>query len=258
MHDDRRRARRHPEQGDGPARRSGPTWPASAGPRWPGPARSSASQQRVPRLRRLRPARGRPAAAAARGLLRAASRWRVAAAPAGAGRPRVPAARDPDLRRERRLPAPGPHHDPPGLGRGLRGGRRSGPVPRHRRAVAAAEAVLLRDVPPGPVRARCTTRCSSLGLESPYAERLAKSWRRTPTGRAREITTQVPCGDYFEVRDQALIAHATQIDPHGALVRLPDRRRSGPPGRPRTITSPGRWWILRCRRTTCSRGSGRR
>ena len=27
------------------------------------------------------------------------------------------------------------------------------------------------------------------------------------------ITTRVPCGDYFEVRDQALIAHATQVDP---------------------------------------------
>jgi len=27
------------------------------------------------------------------------------------------------------------------------------------------------------------------------------------------VTTQVPCGDYFDVRDRALIAHATQVDP---------------------------------------------
>ena len=28
-------------------------------------------------------------------------------------------------------------------------------------------------------------------------------------------TTRVPCADYFERRDQALLAHATQIDPDG-------------------------------------------
>ena len=32
---------------------------------------------------------------------------------------------------------------------------------------------------------------------------------------AHEITTRVQCGDYFEVRNQALIAHATQVDPEG-------------------------------------------
>ena len=31
----------------------------------------------------------------------------------------------------------------------------------------------------------------------------------------------MPCGEYFEVRDRALIAHATQIDPDGFFFRAP-------------------------------------
>ena len=57
------------------------------------------------------------------------------------------------------------------------------------------------------------------GLESPYAERLQK-WKRDPEHDKR-ITTQVPCGDYFDVRDRALIAHATQIDPDGHWFAVP-------------------------------------
>ena len=53
----------------------------------------------------------------------------VAAGPLVAGGAGVPAARDPHLRRERRLPAPRPHHDAPRVGRGLRGGRRSRSLP---------------------------------------------------------------------------------------------------------------------------------
>jgi mycothiol S-conjugate amidase len=37
----------------------------------------------------------------------------------------------------------------------------------------------------------------------------------------REITTRVPCGDYFEQRDQALLAHATQVDPDGPWFSVP-------------------------------------
>jgi mycothiol S-conjugate amidase len=48
------------------------------------------------------------------------------------------------------------------------------------------------------------------GLESPYADRL-KDWIDRP--EHVPPTTKVPCGDYFEQRDAALIAHATQIDP---------------------------------------------
>ena len=57
------------------------------------------------------------------------------------------------------------------------------------------------------------------GLESPYAERLEK-WEPEPEWDAR-ITTKVPCSDYFGVRDQALMAHATQIDPDGPWFAVP-------------------------------------
>jgi mycothiol S-conjugate amidase len=57
------------------------------------------------------------------------------------------------------------------------------------------------------------------GLESPYAERLDK-WKPEPEWDAR-ITTRVPCADYFGVRDQALLAHATQIDPDGPWFAIP-------------------------------------
>ncbi|MFV0407610.1 MAG: mycothiol conjugate amidase Mca [Propioniciclava sp.] len=57
------------------------------------------------------------------------------------------------------------------------------------------------------------------GLESPYAERLAQ-WPEDPT-QAERLTTCVPCGDYYPVRDDALRAHATQIDPHGFWFAVP-------------------------------------
>ena len=57
------------------------------------------------------------------------------------------------------------------------------------------------------------------GLESPYAERL-KDWKPEPEWDAR-ITTRVPCAEYFGVRDQALLAHATQIDPDGHWFAIP-------------------------------------
>ena len=58
-----------------------------------------------------------------------------------------------------------------------------------------------------------------LGLESPYAERL-ENWKSDPDHDAR-ITTRVPCSQYFGVRDQALLAHATQIDPDGHWFAIP-------------------------------------
>jgi mycothiol S-conjugate amidase len=57
------------------------------------------------------------------------------------------------------------------------------------------------------------------GLASPYADRLAE-WKPEPEWDAR-ITTRVPCADYFPVRDQALLAHATQVDPDGAWFAVP-------------------------------------
>jgi mycothiol S-conjugate amidase len=55
------------------------------------------------------------------------------------------------------------------------------------------------------------------GLESPYGEWL-KNWEDR---EERQITAKVPCGDYFEVRDRALLAHATQVDPDGPWFHCP-------------------------------------
>lgn len=57
------------------------------------------------------------------------------------------------------------------------------------------------------------------GLDSPYTEWL-KRWEKSGM-KEREITTFVPCADFFEIRDKALIAHATQIDPDGGWFRVP-------------------------------------
>jgi mycothiol S-conjugate amidase len=57
------------------------------------------------------------------------------------------------------------------------------------------------------------------GHESPYAEWL-ENWdaARDKTDR---VTTRVECGDYFDVRDEALRAHATQVDPDGFWFAVP-------------------------------------
>jgi mycothiol S-conjugate amidase len=57
------------------------------------------------------------------------------------------------------------------------------------------------------------------GLESPFAEWLQRWVDRAD--QSRRITTRVPCADYFEIRDQALLAHATQIDPTGFWFAIP-------------------------------------
>jgi len=56
------------------------------------------------------------------------------------------------------------------------------------------------------------------GLGSPYADWIAR-WEDRP--RKWEVTTRVHCADYFEIRDQALLAHATQIDPDGYWFACP-------------------------------------
>ena len=61
------------------------------------------------------------------------------------------------------------------------------------------------------------------GLESPYTEWF-KRWggEGRAVGRPRlEITTRVPCADFYVVRDQALLAHATQIDPGSSWFACP-------------------------------------
>ena len=56
------------------------------------------------------------------------------------------------------------------------------------------------------------------GLESPYAERL-RAWQGDDL--AERLTTFVPCADWFESRDEALRAHATQVDPDGFWFAVP-------------------------------------
>jgi mycothiol S-conjugate amidase len=57
------------------------------------------------------------------------------------------------------------------------------------------------------------------GLESPYAERL-KDWKEDPE-HERRVTTRVECAEFYPIRDRALIAHATQIDPDGWWFQVP-------------------------------------
>ena len=63
------------------------------------------------------------------------------------------------------------------------------------------------------------------GLESPYTkifeERAARAEKNGGERREYEITTRVPCGDHFEIRDAALKAHATQVDPEGFWFSCP-------------------------------------
>jgi mycothiol S-conjugate amidase len=57
------------------------------------------------------------------------------------------------------------------------------------------------------------------GLESPYKEWLDRWEDREDRGG--RVTTRVECADYFPVRDDALRAHATQVDPDGFWFHVP-------------------------------------
>jgi mycothiol S-conjugate amidase len=58
------------------------------------------------------------------------------------------------------------------------------------------------------------------GMESPYAEWLS-NWGTDRPDVMDRVTTQVECADYFDVRDEALKAHATQIDPTSRWFGIP-------------------------------------
>jgi mycothiol S-conjugate amidase len=51
------------------------------------------------------------------------------------------------------------------------------------------------------------------GKESPYTDWLERWDSQNRPDPDDRVTTRVPCGEYFEQRDDALRAHATQIDP---------------------------------------------
>jgi mycothiol S-conjugate amidase len=58
------------------------------------------------------------------------------------------------------------------------------------------------------------------GQEGPFGKWL-KDWDPELDVLADRITTRVECAKYFAQRDEALLAHATQIDPKGAFFRTP-------------------------------------
>ncbi|MCP2192418.1 mycothiol S-conjugate amidase [Williamsia deligens] len=58
------------------------------------------------------------------------------------------------------------------------------------------------------------------GQESPFAEWLSK-WDPSRGDLMGRVTTQVTSGEYFAQRDEALRAHATQIDPNGMFFAVP-------------------------------------
>jgi mycothiol S-conjugate amidase len=110
----------------------------------------------------------------------------------------------------------------------------------HEVAVAAFDATQSPDEPWQPLKLYyvhewCGKRMAmfhealvAAGLDSPYHEWL-NEWDTKPDIYAR-ITTRVPCEQYFDRRDDALRAHATQIAPdsHWFAVPLPVQRELWP------------------------------
>ncbi|WP_156754773.1 mycothiol conjugate amidase Mca [Actinokineospora pegani] len=58
------------------------------------------------------------------------------------------------------------------------------------------------------------------GQESPYQEWL-DNWGDDRPDPGQRVTSRVECAEYFEVRDAALLAHATQIDPNSRWFAVP-------------------------------------
>ena len=59
--------------------------------------------------------------------------------------------------------------------------------------------------------------CEEAGLDSPYADWIERMKDRP----RRRLTTRIEAADFFEGRDEALRAHATQIDPDGWFFSVP-------------------------------------
>ena len=55
-----------------------------------------------------------------------------------------------------------------------------------------------------------------LGIEDPYAQ-----WFDEKVDDSHLITTQIECAEFFDVRDAALKAHASQVDPEGEWFAMP-------------------------------------
>ncbi len=59
------------------------------------------------------------------------------------------------------------------------------------------------------------------GLESPFEEWMKRRADWADKRRPPVVTTRVPVGNWFERRDAALLAHATQVDPNGWFFKVP-------------------------------------
>ncbi|WP_445263055.1 mycothiol conjugate amidase Mca [Pseudokineococcus sp. 1T1Z-3] len=60
------------------------------------------------------------------------------------------------------------------------------------------------------------------GQESPFAEWLERRGDRPE----RRVDARVACAEFFEARDNALLAHRTQIDPGGFFFRVPRQQQA--------------------------------
>jgi mycothiol S-conjugate amidase len=56
-------------------------------------------------------------------------------------------------------------------------------------------------------------------LESPYLEWIERMEKRPDV--SSRVTTSIECADFLHIRDQALLAHRTQIDPDGFFFKVP-------------------------------------
>ncbi len=65
--------------------------------------------------------------------------------------------------------------------------------------------------------------CLAAGIDSPFAQWLERREADAEQAARLEasVTTRIECADYFEVRDRALLAHATQVDPKGFFFSVP-------------------------------------
>jgi mycothiol S-conjugate amidase len=59
------------------------------------------------------------------------------------------------------------------------------------------------------------------GLDSPYTDWFKEHADGKDDRPELEVTTRIASADYFSIRDQALMAHATQIDPNSAWFACP-------------------------------------
>ena len=117
-------------------------------------------------------------------------------------------------------PHPGPHSLPPGFGRRLRGGRRLRPLPGRRRAVDGVQAVLQPRLP-ARADAVAARRIRQATARRARSRQWLKHWDPEHDPFESRVTTRVECSAYFSQRDDALRAHATQIDPNAEFFAAP-------------------------------------